>query len=118
MSTYYEVLFGSGGYWMNRYVIKADYPTTDYGALVDALIDYLEENSMVGLFDYDAEGYKWDEENGGSNLVSKTDPTDIIYSDTFVVGGNHGLVLMHHGDMRINEISEDKIGDAEIVEVA
>ena len=34
---YYEIFFGSGFYWMERYVIKTDYPTTDYGALTDVL---------------------------------------------------------------------------------
>lgn len=117
MSAYYEVLFGSGGYWMNRYVIKTDYPTTDYGALVDALIDYLEENDKPGLFDYMSEGYEWDHDGNGENLVSRTDPTDIIYADEFVVGGNHGLALMHYGDLRINDITENEIGNSELVEV-
>ena len=113
--TYYEILFGSGFYWMERYVIKTDYPTTDYGALTDCLIDYLVEKKHRNIFDWIGEGYEWDEE--GFNLVKKDDPTDIINSGTFVVGGNCGNVLMHHGDFRINEIPETEIKDAEIVEV-
>ena len=56
-------------------------------------------------------------DDNGENLVSKVDPTEIIYADTFVVGGNHGVVLMHYGDLRINEITVNEIGDADIVEV-
>lgn len=112
---YYEILFGSGFYWMERYVIKTEYPTTDYGALTDVLIDYLVEKKHRNIFDWIGEGYEWDE--NGYDLVKENDPTDIIYSDTFVVGGNCGDVLMHHGDFRINEIPETEIKDAEIVEV-
>ncbi len=116
MSAYYEIIFGTGFYWCDRYVVKADEPTTDYGALVDCLIDHLVEKKDNSILDWVGK-YEWSDNGNGDNLVSVDDPTDIIYSDEFVVGGNCGDVLMHHGDFRINEISEADIGDAEIVEV-
>ena len=46
---YYEMIFGSGTAWCNRYIIKTEYPTTDYGALVDAFIDYAREKGYSYL---------------------------------------------------------------------
>ena len=41
MAAYYKISYGTGFAWLQSYVIKVDYPTTDYGALTDILIDYL-----------------------------------------------------------------------------
>ena len=107
---YYEILFGSGFYWMERYVIKTDYPTTDYGALVDCLIDYLKEKGHRNIIA--RENIEVDDCEDG-NLYYIIDKDD----DQYVEGGNCGDVLLHYGDFRINEISETEIRDAEIVEV-
>ena len=111
--SYYEILFGSGTAWLNRYVVKVDEDTTDYGALTDCLIDYLAEHRHNGILDQSK--YVWNDE--GTILVSKEDEREVIYSDEFVQGGNCGDVLLHYGEFSINPISAMDIGDAEIVEV-
>ena len=130
MSAYYEVIFGSGFYDCYRYVVKTDYPTTDYGALTDAVIDYLKEKKHRNIIDWSYEDttedvgvtsesathYSWDTDGNLITLEPNGD-TDIIYPDTFVVGGNCGDVLLHYGDFRINEISETEIKNAEIIEM-
>jgi len=102
---YYEIVFGSGFYDCYRYITKTDYPTTDYGALVDALIDYLKEKGHRNLLD----DYEMDD-NG-----YVTDPEgNQWYADEYVIGGNCGDVLLHYGDFRINEISESEIKNEEL----
>lgn len=108
--TYYEIVFGSGLAWCNRYVMKTETPTTDYGALVDTLIDHLVEKGHNCILNRDE--YSWDE---GGNL--RDEDGEIIYSDMYVVGGNCGDVLMHYGEFRINEISESEIRNDEVIEV-
>ena len=107
---FYRISIGSGGAWVDSYVIETDAPTTDYGALVDILIDYLRENDPDSLLDPDT--YMFDD-NG--NIFFIDDPDDIIYQDTFVEGGNYGDVLMHYGDFRIDEIPEDQITENDII---
>lgn len=105
---YYEILFGSGLAWCNRYVVKTEYPTTDYGALVDALIDYAREK-----------GYNFiltDYEYVNDDVIRDSDGRE-YHSDEYVIGGNYGDIIIHYGEFRINEITENEIGDDEIVEV-
>lgn len=109
--SYYEIITGSGFYWCNRHIIKTDYPTTDYGALIDVLIDYLVEKKDNNILDMNE--YKWDSE--GNNIIDKDGR--IIYPDEFIQGGNCGDVLMHYGEFRINEISENEINDAVVIEI-
>ena len=105
---YYEIIFGSGMAWCNRYVAKTEYPTTDYGALVDALIDYAREK-----------GYNFiltDYEYVNDDMIRDLDGNE-YNSDEYVIGGNYGDVIIHYGEFRINEITENEIGDDEVVEV-
>lgn len=111
--SYYEIIFGSGLAWCNRYVVKTEYPTTNDGALVDALIDYLVEQKANCILDMDK--YAWGEDD--ETLYEKDNPEWIIYPDEYVQGGNCGDVLWHHGEFRMGEIKESEIRDAEIVEV-
>ena len=105
---YYEILFGSGLAWCNRYVAKTEYPTTDYGALVDALIDYARENKYnFILTDY---------EYVNDDVIRDSDGRE-YHSDEYVIGGNYGDVIIHYGEFRINKITENEIGDDEVVEV-
>lgn len=108
---YYEIIFGSGCYECFRYVIQTEESTTDYGALVDVLIDYLEEQNSYSLLDMENEYYWIDDENIGEIEHEGI----IIYPDEYVIGGNHGRVLLHHGTFRINEITEKEVGDAECI---
>ena len=110
---YYRILFGTGMAWLQSYVIKTDYPTTDYGALTDVLIDYLVANDKGGILDMENE-YEWDED--GEKIYRRDDHSWMYYPDEFVVGGNYGNVLMHYGDFRIDEIPESEIGDTEVIE--
>lgn len=51
-----------------------------------------------------------------NTLHEKENPDWIYYPDTFVQGGNCGNVLMHYGEFRIEEISENEINeDDEII---
>ncbi len=84
---YYEIVYG-----YQLAIVKVDYPTTDYGALVDILIDGLE-NDKVGdpyLLDLDKAEQEYNE-------------------DEYVVGGNHGLALIHNGNFNIEPISYEKV---------
>lgn len=107
---YYEMVFGSGLPWCYRYVMKTETPTTNYGALADALIDYLVEKGYSCILNRDE--YSWDEDG---NLRDKNG--EIIYPDMYIDGGNCGDVLMHYGVFRINEISESEIRNDEVIEV-
>ena len=101
MSVYYRVSFGIGLAWCDSYTIKVDEPTTDMGAIVDILIDHLVEEKHSGILDLS--DYEWDEEG---NLHPIENPTETICPDTFVSGGNCGDVLMHYGDFRIEDVTE------------
>lgn len=106
---YYEIIFGSGCAWCNRYIIKTEYPTTDYGALVDALIDYAREKK----YNFIVTDYEYTDDD----IIRTADGCE-YYPDEYVIGGNYGDVLVHHGTFMINEISETEINNDEVVEVA
>ena len=116
MSTYYKISFGSGLAWARIFVMKTEEPTTNYGVLVDCLIDYLVEQKDGAILDQSE--YMWNEDDNA--LINKDDEREVIFSDEFVQGGNCGDVLMHYGMFDITEISESEAleSDAMIVEVA
>ena len=109
---FYRITIGSNSYWADSYVIETDHPTTDYGALVDILIDYMVETEDSHILDMVNE-YEWDADYETIHPIGEPDWT--IYPDEFVQGGNAGDVLTHHGDFRIDEISEDEITEDDIV---
>lgn len=99
-SAYYEVVVG-----YHIFIVKVSQSTSDYGAIIDMLIDYLEftYGEQSNLFvDYDKYHWNGDEDE----LINVNDPDDIIYPDEYTLGGNHGLVLYHGGNFRIDEISK------------
>ena len=105
---YYEIIFGSGLYQCHRYIAKTEHPTTDYGALVDALIDYAREKGYgFILTDY---------EYINDDAIESKDGWQ-YHVDEFTIGGNYGDALIHHGTFYINEISKKDIGKDEVVEV-
>lgn len=109
MAAYYKISYGTGFAWLQSYIIKVDHPTTDYGALVDILIDYLVAHDKRNILDMDNE-YEWD----GDNIVERKDHSWVHYPDEFVVGGNCGDVLMHYGSFDIREIPENEVRDYEV----
>ena len=106
--SYYRFIIGSGFYQCYQYVVETEYPTTDYGALTDMLIDYLVAKGSRNILDMENE-YEWDQDF--ETIHEKNDPDWIIYPDEFVEGGNYGNVLRHYGEFRIEEISESEIND-------
>jgi hypothetical protein len=73
--TIYEVVCG---YCVYRVVL--DEITTDMSVVVDKLIDNLEEEGYTGCF---------------------CNPDD-YNEDEYVIGGNHSLALLHHGNFQIH----------------
>lgn len=111
MAAYYKISYGTGFAWLQSYVVKVDEPTTDYQALTDILIDWLVENDKRNILDMENE-YEWD----GDNIRERKDHEWIHYPDEFVVGGNYGNVLMHHGSFDIRKIDESEIGEMKVIE--
>lgn len=109
MAAYYKISYGTGFAWLQSYIIKVDHPTTDYGALIDILIDYLVAHDKRNILDMDND-YEWD----GDNIVARNDHSWVHYPDEFVVGGNCGDVLIHHGSFDIREIPENEVRDYEV----
>lgn len=109
--TYYLITVGSGLAWAYLYVLEVDEPTTDYGYLIDELIDYLGEyipDRLVDPYSDDAYALGTDE-NGNECLVEKSNPDEAaFYYDEFIVGGNYGNVLLHYGQLDIREISSEE----------
>lgn len=111
MPTYYKISYGNGTMWLQSYVVKVDRPTTDYGALIDILIDWLVENDRRNILDME-NNYEWD----GDNIRERKDHSWICYPDEFVVGGNCGNVLVHYGTFDITEITEKEIDVLTVIE--
>lgn len=115
MSAYYRFTIGTGLAWCSTYIVEVDYPTTDYGALTDILIDYLVANKDYRILDMN-EGYEWDDNY--ENIYERNNHAWIFHPDQFVQGGNCSDVLLHYGEFRIEEIQESEIKSRdEIVEV-
>lgn len=70
-------------------IVEVEEETTDYRALIDILIDRLEEEGKEGSFVSLSETF----EEGGD-----------IHEDKFVIGGNHGRLLYHGGNLRIEKV--------------
>ena len=111
---FYRVDIGTGTAWLDSYILETDYHTTDYGALVDALIDYLVERGDSRIL-YGPE-YEWDADYETIHLIN--DPDLVIYPDEFVQGGNEGDILHHYGQFNIEEIDESEVDyDTPIIQV-
>ena len=112
---FYRVDIGTGTAWLDSYILETDYPTTDYGALVDALIDYLKsvvDRRILDVDDCDFDGF--------SGIVTYVGDGDdwVMYPDEYVQGGNEGDILYHYGQFNIEEIDESKVDyDTQIIQV-
>ena len=112
---YYEIIFGSGFYDCYRYVMKTDHSTTDYGSLIDCLIDYLKEKGHRNIISaIECKKIGTDPDNGYEYIIDADG--NRFYSDMYFQGGNCGDFLLHFGNSDIREISENEIGDTEVVE--
>ena len=107
--SFYRIIIGSGTAWLDSYVIETEYPTTDYGALVDILIDYMVETGDNHILDPNE--YEWKDDD----TIYVYDLDDVMYGDTFVQGGNAGDVMVHYGEFKIDEITEDEITENDII---
>lgn len=85
----YKVQYGSGLAWLREEIVEVDEPTTDYSAILDKAIDQIEARGEEGLF------IDWKDtvEDGGD-----------YHEDEYVVGGNHGRLLLHYGQLNIELI--------------
>lgn len=108
---FYEVLIGSGFYELKKYVVGVCNRTTDYGALVDAVIDYCKERGHSCILDMEND-YAW----GADDVIfDRHFPGYQFYPDEYVVGGNCGDVLVHYGELIINEVKEDDLTEEEVL---
>lgn len=87
----YIVYFGNGTAWLSQESVTLEESTTDFGAIIDMAIDQVEEKGYEGYFLNPSELF----ENGGE-----------IYPDEYVIGGNHGRILYHGGNLIIEEMNE------------
>lgn len=108
---YYLVTVGSSLAWSYLYIIETEDSTTDYGYLVDELIDYLDINNPDRLIDpaSDDADYTWGEdENGNECLVEINNPYEVAFrEDEYVVGGGRNIILPHFGNFSIQEIGAE-----------
>lgn len=98
---YYKIVYG-----YNVALIESESEVKDHQALVDVLIDYLEniygKNNdtffICGDYTEDEEGTIYQ----GSN---------VIQSDCYVIGGNHCLPLIHNGNFFIDQLTDTFVID-------
>lgn len=102
--TYYEAIIGTGFSKVDVYTLSTDYPTTDYGALTDALIDHLREEDDNRILDQE----EWSIDADG--LAYNTNlPGYQIPSDEYVIGGNYSDILVHYGMFLIYELEDNQV---------
>lgn len=85
----YLVIFG---YFSE--IVEVEEETTNYQELIDILIDRLEEEGKEGCF------IRWEE------AISNGFEDGKYYDDEFSEGGNHGRLLYHGGNFRIEKVEE------------
>ena len=88
MRMLYRITFGSGLAWLNERIVETEEWQCEQDAL-DILIDQLELEGLTGLVISEAELERGD-----------------FQEDEYVVGGNHGRALLHHGTLLIEKLTE------------
>ena len=83
----YEVMYGNGTAWLSTEIVEVEEATTDMGAILDMAIDQIEEREGLG---------------GCLMTLDEVEAND-FYEDEYVVGGNHGIALVHYGHFIIRE---------------
>lgn len=107
---YYLITIGSGLAWVYQYVVETDEQTSDYGYLMDELIDYIDEHTPKQLIDPNSDDdYVLKMHRDGSYYLAwKDNPREVAWhDDEFLVGGNYGKILLHYGALNIREISPE-----------
>ena len=87
---HYKISYGNGSAWLSEKIITVDEETTDYGSLIDILIDKLEKN-------------------GEEHFFLKPEEIDKYSEDMYVVGGNHGRYLYHNGYLNIQKADNKEV---------
>lgn len=84
----FKIMFGTGTIKLEVREIEVEDFETEQDA-VDKMIDELEKEGAEGYF------LKWEEtaEEGGD-----------YNEDEYIVGGNHGRILVHYGNFSIEQI--------------
>ena len=87
----YKVTFGSGLAWPIVRIVETEEWQSAQDAL-DILIDQLESEGCEGCF------------------LSRNDlDSGQYYEDEYVVGGNHGRALLHHGILLIEKLTKEVV---------
>lgn len=103
---YYEVCFGSGLAWLNRYIVEVDEETTNYQWILDIVIDYLTiQNDNSVITDYTIL------EN---DMVQDNEDNYIYNYDGVILGGNECNFLKTFGVIYINPIEKPQDNDTVI----
>ncbi len=84
----YKISFGNGTAWLETKTIEVEDFKHEQDAL-DKMIDELEEEGSEGYFITLEETH----EEGGE-----------YYEDEYIIGGNHGRILLHYGNFNIELI--------------
>ena len=84
----YNISFGTGTAWLETKTIEVEDYECEQDAL-DKMIDELEEEGSEGYFITLEET----QENGGDYC-----------EDEYIIGGNHGRILLHYGNFNIELI--------------
>ena len=79
----YEIQFGSGLAWLYTELVEAEHEQEAVGNLIDKL-----------------------EAEGSTGIVVALDEIDKmdLYDDEYIIGGNHGLALLHYGQLLIRKL--------------
>lgn len=91
--TLYRFIVGNGTYQSDVYYAYG-YDASD---ALDKVIDYLERIGSNNIYTFDE--------------IENED----IYEDEYIVGGNHGVVLRHYGEFRIETPDNDDTSDGEFI---
>ncbi len=84
----YKISFGNGTAWLETEIVKVEDYEHEQDA-IDKMIDKLESEGKEGLFLTENDLI----ENGGDH-----------YDDEYIIGGNHGRILYHGGELRIEQL--------------
>ena len=92
----YKITTGSGFYDANIYFVEVDEPTTDYGFIMDIVIDNLDSEGNLPDFE-------WCEND--DIMIDN----ELVNKDEYIIGGNYSKVLVHYGYINIEEATSDDL---------
>lgn len=83
----YKISIGTGLAWLHEETIEVEDYDCEQDAL-DKMIDGIEDRGETGLF----------------KTMDEIEAEE-INDDEYIIGGNHGLCLMHYGSFAIEELN-------------